>query len=80
MAAAKSVTCAQYTLTVDHTPGKFEFALQVVGDNGNDYFLQVTEANDRPGLVVDALQAMAKVWPSFAFKFRATGKRITEFL
>jgi hypothetical protein len=80
VASPKTVTCTQYTLAVDHTPGKFQFLLAATGGDGTVYYLQATDGNDQPGLVVDAFHALGKVWPSFAFRFEASGKRITKFL
>jgi hypothetical protein len=65
---------------VDHTEKKFQFTLEVTGEDGKNYVLQVIDRDDRPSLVVDALQAIAKVWPSFAFKFKVTGQEIVDFL
>ena len=69
-----------YTLKVtNNSSNGTDFDINVNGEDGDEYNLQVTALNDRTALVQAMFQKIGSLWPANDFEFRAdTANRILE--
>jgi hypothetical protein len=69
--ATNWLICRSYNLEVRNSDTSLIFQLDVVGNDGNQYFLKVVQLNDRTGLIQRIFRIMADRWPAFDWEFQA---------